>query len=206
MRQTLQKLFEWECRNYAFYLQEYESIEKQYDTLETRKDEIEQNKKREAKVREVATLLKSAEFIQEKDKMDLPQNFAEFEKAFSEYKVEDVREEIKYLYKQEEWLEALLEKLRSKLRDSENVLFSYIDMAFDKGIKFLFPKNNKTAVRIFILYYCDSYNYKYRRNVIEPDKCKLNKTFMKAYLNTLNPEHLNANKWFEEKARKYKDF
>lgn len=208
MQQMLQQLFERECRNYAFYKQKLNVIEGQYDELTKRRDEICQYGESCSKVNEIATLLKSKEFLKVKDKLDLPENFDTFKKSFSNHKLgKDYSGELKFIEKQQGCLIPFMKILRENLNKSKENLFKYIEMASENKVKFLFTKDNKTVREIFVLYYKDGFNFGHRRNVIEIRGCKLDKKFMNAYTSVDTRERrLEAQNWFTTMAEKYREF
>lgn len=207
MQQMLQELFERECQNYSFYLQSLKIVSQQYDEMEKRKEEIIQEGKTEKRVKEVAELLKSEEFKNVKGRMGLPENFAEVEKSFSEYKPDKgSTKRIAILSEQERILALFLEKLRENLKNSQVSIFYYIEIATKNKIKFIFPKDNQIARKIFVLYYADGFHFSRNRNVIEVNGCKLSKTFMKAYMAKTEEEQIKAIKWFEKNSKKYQEF
>ena len=206
MQKLLQDLFERECRNYEFYLRRYNRVKEQYDALQEREDEIGQEEEIAYKVKEMATLLTSESFVKEKEKIGLPDNFDEFEKAFLKYEPKDTSGEIQFLSKQKKSLEGVLEILRGMLKNSQNSLFRYISMASEKNVKFSFSKDDKTAIKMFVLYYSDGFNFKHDRDVIKVERCKLNETFLNAYTAETKEQQEKAQSWFVENAKKYKDF
>lgn len=206
MQQMLQKLFERECRNYAFYKQKLNVIERQYDELIKRRDEICQCKESANTVSEIATLLKSEEFLRVRDKLDLPENFAKFETKFSNYKLDkDYTGELVFISKKLDSLILFMTVLRENLKKSGQTCFKYIEMASDNEVKFSFLKDNKIAREIFILYYQDRFKFEHSRNVIEFEKCKLNEDFMRAYTaETIGKDE--AYNWFTTMAKEYRKF
>lgn len=205
MKQMLQELFERECQNYSFYLRKYKIVAQQYDVAEKQKQEIIQEGQTVKEIERMANFLNSEKFNNVKHKIKLPENFVEFEKSFSECKPDkDAQKKIAILCEQEKLLILLLENLREQLRNSQRSLFSYIGIASDNNIKFMFPKDNRVAREIFILYYQDDFKFRHNRNVIDVDGC-LSKAFMRAYMANMEEER-KARKWFQKEAKKYIEF
>lgn len=202
MQKLLQELFERECRNLEFYLKKYKDLRRQYDVLEERIDEIEQNEEAAKNIASIAEMLNSEEIMKEKEHLSLPKNFEEFKKAFSDYKPKDFEGEKEFLLDQKKSLSDFLSLLRENIKKSQKLLFIYVSEADRKGLKFSFPKDNKIAVRVFVLYYSEYYY----RDVINVEGCKLDDTFMTAYKAAADGEMVRACEWFEEEAKKYKKF
>lgn len=206
MQTLLQKLFERECRNYEFYLQKYKRIERQYDVYQERIDEIDRENESSEIITEIGRLLNSEAFTNGKEKIKLPENFSEFEKVFLEYKPKDTVGEKEYLSRNMQDLSDVLLMIKSRIKSSKELLFGYINMAHDKGLKFSFTKNDKVAVEMFVLYYSDKFKFDSHRNLIKVEGCKLDETFMNFYMAETEGEQVEAYKWFEETAKKYKVF
>lgn len=206
MKQLLQELFERECRNYEFYLQRYQEIAKQSDEIGERQKEISKYIWDSEKVLQLGKILESESFESEKSKINLPDNFKEFEKAFLEYKPIDRDQEQKELSRREKELGEILSILRANGKETIEKLYTYIGKASEKKIKFIFDENDGKIMQIFILYYSEGFNFKHRRDVIEEDSCKFGEEFMKAYMAKTSEEKAKAQKWFEEEKNKYKVF
>lgn len=206
MQQLLQELFERECRNYEFYLQRYQKVAKQYDEIGEMQKEISKYIWDSERVLQMAKILESKSFENEKAKINLPDNFKEFEKAFLEYKPIDREQEQKELSKKEKESGELLSILRANAKESIEKLYSYISKAYERKIKFIFDKNDEIIMQIFILYYSERFNFDFRRKVIEEESCKFSEEFMKAYMAETSEEEEKAKKWFEEQRDKYKVF
>jgi len=197
----LNELFLEECRTYQFLLDRFEVLIKQSDKFNKRVEKLNKKIEFSEEVKKISIILNSDVFKAEKDSLDLPENYKEFEKAFSNYSLDEkISEELKSLEEQELSLDTYLGILRKRLESSQEILFSYISRASEDNIKFSFRRNNEIAVRIFILYYSSYFNLKSHRNVIEVEDCELDETFMKHYL--LPSE--NTYNWFNTEATKYK--
>ena len=206
MQTLLQELFERECQNYEFYLRKYKLVARQHDEYEKRIDKINEENESAETIVTIGKLLNSEAFVNGKEQITLPKNFLEFEKAFLEYKPKDTVGEKKFLSKNMKSLLDILLKLRNGMESSKKMLFEYLNMASDKGLQFAFTKNNKTAVYIFVLYYSDKFKFDSHRNLIRLEGCKLDETFMNYYMAETDQEQVEAYKWFEETAKKYKYF
>ena len=206
MQTLLQELFERECRNYEFYLRKYKLVARQHDEYEKRIDKIDEENESAETIVTIGKLLNSEAFANGKEKITLPDNFLEFEKAFLEYKPKDTVGEMEFLSKSMKSLLEILVKLRKGIDSSKEKLFEYLNMASDKGFKFTFTKNNKTAVDIFVLYYSDKFKFDSHRNLIKLEGCKLDENFLNYYMAETNREQEEAYKWFEETAKLYKNF
>ena len=206
MQTLLQELFERECQNYEFYLRKYKLVARQYDAYQERIDEIDKENETAEAIVTIGKLLNSEAFTNGKEKINLPGNFLEFEKAFLEYKPKDTVGEKEFLSKNMQSLSDILFKVRKGIESSKEKLFEYLNMAYDKGLQFTFSKNNKTAVNIFVLYYSDKFKFDSHRNLIKLERCKLDEIFLNYYMAETKQDEEEAYKWFEETAKKYKYF
>ena len=206
MQTLLQELFERECQNYEFYLRKYKLVARQHDEYEKRIDKIDEENESAETIVTIGKLLNSEAFVNGKKQITLPENFLEFEKAFLEYKPKDTVGEKEFLSKNMQSLSDILFKIRKGIESSKEKLFEYLNMASDKGLQFVFTKNNKTAVDIFVLYYSDKFKFDSHRNLIKLEGCKLDENFMNYYMAETKQEQEEAYNWFEEKAKQYKNF
>lgn len=204
LQKPLQEAFDAECRSYANYLKIYESLAKTWEELKKQEDELEEKKELEQKISDYNRSFNSSEFDEMKKLLNLSDSVArDFINAFSMYegntdlkgKMQDVKYEINKVSN-------LLNVFREKLYAIHTNVKYILDYVYDAKVELDFSGKNPIAERFFIFYYKSKDNFKYKRNIIKIEGCKLGKNFMKAYLAAGCEEERKAYEWILGKVMK----
>lgn len=200
MREPLQELFENELRNYQFYSQKIKELKEEIQILENKQNELEQRQEVEEKTNSLAKELRE---LQEAGFKFPKKSFDEIIQSLEDFRMlEGEMVRLEYITEKIATLEDIYKIYRLRKEKSMKNLFHYIRLVSEKNIQFIFEKDNQLVRRILILAYQDDYNFKYYRNVIKLDGCKLEKRFLKAYTAETQEEKEKAMEWFKNQAKK----
>lgn len=205
LQKTLQEAFDAECRSYEIYLKTYESLYETFEKLEKQRNELEEKKELDEKVSSYNEAFNSSEFDKIKKIVNLSDSVArDFINAFSMYEgktdLEDKMQDIEY---EIDRVSKLFKVFRERLCAIQTNVEYILNYVYDAKIELDFSGKNPIAERFFIFYYKDKNNFKYRRNIIKIEGCKLGKNFLKAYLAAGCEEERKAYEWILGKVIKY---
>ena len=207
LQKPLQEAFDAECRSYEIYLKTYKSLFETLEKLEKQRNELEEKKELDEKVSRYNEAFHSSEFGEIRKIVNLSDSVAkDFIKAFYMYvvntdlnlkgKIQDVKHEINKV-------SSLLNVFREKLYAIHTIVGYILNYVYDAKVELDFSEKNPIAERLFIYYYKSEDNFKYQRNIIKIEGCKLGESFMKAYLAAGCEEERKAYEWILEKVKKY---
>lgn len=205
LQKPLQEAFDAECRSYEIYLKTYESLFETFEKLEKQRNELEEKQELDEKVSDYNQIFNSSEFDKIKKLVNLSDSVVrDFINAFSMYegrtdlegKMQDIEYEIDRVSK-------LFKVFRERLWAIQTNVEYILNYVYDANVELDFSGKNPIAERFLIFYYKDKNNFKYRRNIIKIEGCKLGKNFLKAYLAAGCEEERKAYEWILGKVTKY---
>ncbi len=213
IQETIQKLFEQECRGYALYAEAYNLLQAQIESIECEISTLEEKKEAVVTASELKDLLSSEKFNKLKEKFKSV-NTDDFMKEVSNFldtsnsDAEQIPQLLEKLYEQEKQLINLKQDKQEVLCKINTSIRYICDYVAENDMKLAVTREIvDVAYKVFVKYYEDTFNFERRRKIIDIENSELPEEFVRAYTaNSSNwcciKDEDNAQKWFEEEARK----